>query len=83
MAEVVDVVSRHMQRHSNCNALSHPTDSPLGGEAAAGEHKSEAKKDPSRKRGITGNFVAMYQPSSVSKILASERGGEEVAVAVG
>ena len=33
-----------------------------------GEHKSEAKKDPSRKRGITGNFVAMYQPSSVSKV---------------
>jgi len=37
VAEVVDVVSRHMQRHSNCNALSHPTDSPLGGEAAAGD----------------------------------------------
>ena len=32
-----------------------------------GEHKSEAKKDPSRKRGITGNYVALYQPSSVSK----------------
>ena len=26
-----------MQRPSNCNALYHPTDDPLGGEAAAGD----------------------------------------------
>ena len=40
--------------------------------ATPGEHPSSVKWDPSRKRGITGNFTAVYQPSSVSASESSE-----------